>query len=164
MKSIPAILVLALLTASCSQVSQHPNDQILIQNFTTHRQAFQELVMMIQADKGLRRIDDNWTDPTAPSTVGVPPERIADYRRRFAICGIPRGFYSFQSGSNINFIATSFGLCTGGSSKGYAYLSTLPLASDIVPSTDAYRTTRRGAYRVYQHIEGNWYIEYDCDD
>jgi hypothetical protein len=164
MKTISTVVILSLLAASCSQVSRHPTDEALIQNFTIHKAEFQELVAMIQADKGLRRIDDNWTDPSDPSTVGVPPERIVDYRKRFAVCGIPRGFYSFQAGSNINFIATAFGLCTGGSGKGYAFLSTPPLPSDIVSSTDDYRTNRRGAYRVYRHVEGNWYIEYDFDD
>ena len=138
MKTIPTVLILGLLAASCSQVSRHPTDQALIQNFTARKEEFQELVAMIQADKGLRGIDDNRTDPSDPSTVGVSPERVADYRKRFAVCGIPRGFYSFQSGININFIATAFGLCTGGSGKGYAYLSTPPLSSDIVPSTDTY--------------------------
>ena len=99
MKTIPTLVIMGLLAASCGRVSRHPTDETMIQNFTSHRQAFQELVTMIQADKSLRRVDDNWTDPSDPTTINVTPERIADYRRRFAVCGVPRGFYSFQSGS-----------------------------------------------------------------
>ena len=163
MNTILAILSL-LLTVSCSRPSRHPTDELLIQNFTTHRQEFEYLITMIHADRGLRRVDDNWTDPADPTTVGVPSDRIADYRRRFTLCGIPRGFYSFDSGSNVSFIATAFGFTTGGSGKGYAYFSAPPLTLNLVPSTDSYRTTRQGAYRVYRHIADNWYIEYDYDD
>jgi len=135
-----------------------------MENFTAHKAEFQKLVAMIQADRGLRRIDDDWTDPADPSTIGVTPERIVDYRKRLDVCGIPRGFYSFQGGSNITFIATASGLSIGGSGKGYALLSTPPLPSDLVPSTDVYGTNRPGAYRIYRHIEGNWHITYDYDD
>ncbi len=162
MKRRSAIWIFGLLAASCDRVSQHPTDEAMIQNFTAHKQDFQELVTMVQSDRGLRRVDDTWTDPSVPATISVTPQRIADYRRRFAVCGVRRGFYSFQSGSNIEFIATAFGLCTGGSGKGYAYLTTPP--PETVPSTDTSRTVRRGAFRVYRHIEGNWYITYDFDD
>lgn len=160
MKTAFALSLFGLLVTSC--VNSHPTDEAMIRNFSAHKRDFQELVTMIQSDRGLRRVDDNWTDPSEPTTIGVTPERIADYRRRFASCGVPRGFYSFQSGSNIEFIATAFGLCTGGSGKGYAYLTTPP--TETVPSTDTYRTVRRGAYKVYRHIEANWYIAYDYDD
>ena len=55
----------------------HKSDQELIANFKTNEAEFNQLLQMVMADKRLHRVDDNWTDPSDPKTIGIPDERIA---------------------------------------------------------------------------------------
>src|SRR6266567_6667782 len=73
-----------------------PSDAALIENFHVRRAVLERLVAMIREDRGLKRVDDTWTDPADPATIGVSPERIALYRKLFREAGVPRGFYAFE--------------------------------------------------------------------
>src|SRR5262245_50429304 len=90
------ILPLLLLIAGGCGKSSHPTDDALLRNFTKHEADFERLLTMIRADKKLERVDDTWTRPEDPATIGVTPERIRSYRRLFSTLGIPRGFYAFH--------------------------------------------------------------------
>jgi hypothetical protein len=64
----------------------------------------------------------------------------------------------------ILFIATAFGLATGGSSKGYAFRLTPPYENALVDSIDGYKPKDARSYWIYQRITTNWYLHYDYDD
>jgi hypothetical protein len=74
----------------------HKPDEEVITHFKTHESEFNQLLQTVLADKGLRRVDDDWTDPKDPQTIGISPEQIAAYRRIFRTLDIPRGFSSYQ--------------------------------------------------------------------
>jgi len=142
----------------------HQSDAILIQKFHENRKEFDTLVSMIQEDVNLHIVDNDWTDPHDPSTIGVTPARIAEYRKLFSQCGIPRGFSRYQNPKKIEFIATSFGLVTGGSSKGYVYQIVPPHSSYIVHSIDNYKPKDKRSFVIFRQITTNWYLYYLYDD
>ena len=81
---------------------------------------FERLLTMIRADKKLERVDDTWTRPEDPSTIGLTPARMRSYRKLFSTLGIPRGFYAFHDPERFTFLASTRGLSVTGSAKGYA--------------------------------------------
>jgi hypothetical protein len=134
-----------------------PSDASLIRNLEEHREVFARLVQMIREDQGLERVDDDWTEPSEPTTVGVSPQRIAEYRRLFAEAGVPRGFYSFNQGKSIMFVAYASGIAVSGASKSYVY-SEEPLMDLVDGPLDPYHAGRKVA--VVRRIEDHWYLEF----
>lgn len=133
-----------------------PSDETMIRNLEQHREVFARLITMIREDKGLERVDDDWTKPDDPATVGVSPERIAEYRRLFAQAGIPRGFYSYSGGTTITFIAYTFGLSISGCAKSYIFTDVAP--EELVDEPlDKLHGTSRGLVR--RRIGEGWYLE-----
>src|SRR5258707_15821870 len=61
----------------------HKSDDQLMANFYAHKTEFEHLLQMVLSEKELYRVDDNWTAPDPPESVGVSKERIAEYRRIF---------------------------------------------------------------------------------
>lgn len=160
---IPIIFIAAFLTG-CNLNGSHQSDKEMIQNFHDKQKQFEKLVSMVQTDVRLRRVDDNWTDPSDPATIGISQSRIAQYRKIFAECGIPRGFEGFHKNEEIKFIVTSFGLATGGSSKGYAFRNSPPAQKELVESIDSYMPKDGRSYWIYRPILPNWYLYYEYDD
>ena len=129
---------------------------------------------MVVNDKGLVRVDDTWTKPEDPATIGVNPERIADYRARFRRLGIPRGFQAYGGPDHIIFLAWVQGITVAGSAKGYAWCEKAP--EDLVPDLDSAWEANHQEYLkknqqqpnnwekhldLYRHIEGNWYLHFE---
>src|SRR6478672_2627475 len=75
----------------------HKTDEELIANFESHKAEFNRMLQMINEDKVLERVDDNWTSPENPQTIGISQDRIEEYRRLFRRSGVPRGFSAFQT-------------------------------------------------------------------
>jgi hypothetical protein len=139
----------------------HKSDEELIANFQARHTEFNRLLEMVMSDRGLHRVDDNWTDPKDPQTIGISRERIEEYRDLFARLEIPRGFSANQEVGVVEFISSSQGLSVSGSSKSYAYLKNPP--ANVVDNIDRYRVEGKGSYPIYRHIEGNWYLVFDAD-
>jgi hypothetical protein len=142
--------------------AKHPilPDETLIHNFQQHRSTFEELRQMIVADPSLHRVDDDWTDPADPATVGISPERIAEYRRLLTEVGCRRGFERGLATPGIYFISGTKGLAVAGQTKGYCYFETSP--APIVTNTATYSSPETyEEYEVYRPIEGHWYIYFD---
>ena len=57
-----------------------PSDQRLLSNFDKHEATFNALIDMLETDGDLVTVDDNWTDPEHPQTIGVSPARVTTYR------------------------------------------------------------------------------------
>ncbi len=119
-------VVFTLLLFLCGCGSSHPSDQFLLVNFKKHEQDFEKLIAMIRKDKKLQRVDDTWTNPSNPQSIGVSQERIQEYRVFFSKLSIPRGFYAFHAPERFTFFASTQGLSVSGSAKGYAYLEEKP--------------------------------------
>ena len=162
------------------EMKNHPTDEAMISNFDDHREQFESLRGMMQADKGLQRIDFDWTKPDDPATVGVPPERLEQYRGLCKKVGLERGVEAVgDSATRVAFLASCRGLSVSGSSKSYVWLSTPPEPTDgrlVVLDVDAYVRQRQeeraryfkahqrvmsGHVDAYRHIEGNWYLHYE---
>ena len=140
----------------------HKSDQELVANFQSHRGDFNQLLQMIQTDMQLKRVDEDWTDPTDPQAIGISRERINEYRRLFQRLGIPRGFSAFQTKDHIKFIASTQGLSVSGSSKGYVYARKKP--DLIVEDLDHYWSQDGRSFTAHRHIEDNWYLYFDYED
>jgi hypothetical protein len=139
----------------------HKSDDELIANFESHKADFNRMLQMINEDKGLDRVDYNWTAPENPQSVGISQNRIDEYRSLFRRAGVPRGFSAFKTKDYVEFIASSQGLAVGGSSKGYLYAKDPP--PRLTENIEKYRAQENKyspAFPVYRHIEGNWYLFY----
>lgn len=141
---------------------QPPDDASMIKNLREHRATFDQLVRMIREDQGLERVDDTWTDPSDPSTVGVSAERIATYRRLFDEAGVPRGFYAYGGSSTIEFVARTAGISVSGWSKSYVYAEQ---AAGVVGDgtlvddpLDNYHKEPKVV--VMRQIEPSWYLQF----
>jgi MFS family permease len=71
-----------------------PTDEKLLSNFDKHEATFNKLIDMIKTDSELIRVDEDWTNPEHPETIGVSPARIAAYRQMLREARVPRGFQS----------------------------------------------------------------------
>lgn len=162
MKTFKHLIIFIILLIGCSKQS-HPTDFELIDNFNKNRELFIEMFMMIETDSKLKMVDDNRTFPDDHFQIGISYERISEYRKLLNKCKIPFGFSAFHKEEEIEFIASSFGIATGGSSKGYTYMKFQPVKNEIVGSIDCYKPNNSKNYHVYKHIEGNWYLFYDYD-
>lgn len=140
----------------------HLPDKELIANFNAHKADFEKLVSMVLEDKDLTRVDDDWTSPRDPQTIGVSPERIAEYRQMFAKLGLPRGFSATVDKTRIEFIASSQGYVTHGSSKGYLY-GDKSFSGEVVESLDEMSLAKRPFGSGCRHIEGKWYLYFNGD-
>lgn len=155
---LPLVL---LIVAGCAE-SSHPTDDELLRNFTRHEADFERLLTMIRADRKLERVDDTWTRPDDPSSIGVTSERIKSYRRLFSTLGIPRGFYAFHDPERFTFLASTRGLSVTGSAKGYAFLAENPTL--IVTNLDTHWSADGRSFTAYRHIKGSWYLYFDYED
>jgi hypothetical protein len=139
----------------------HQSDAQMIANFQKYKSDFERLRQMILEDKGLTRVDDNWTEPRDPLTIGIKSERIAQYRRMFQQLGIPRGFSATAERDRIEFIASAQGWVASGSSKCYVYLKTRP--DELLDDLDKLSLQEKPFGTGYRHIEGDWYLYFYGD-
>jgi hypothetical protein len=155
---------LLLLLTGCSDPFEgqpHLSDSQLIAAFQTHKPDFERLRTMILEDKGLTRVDDDWTVPTDPQTIGITVQRIAEYRKLFQKLGIARGFSAYEDRHEIEFWASAQGWVAHGSHKGYVYASAIP--APILESLDSLAAQKGNVGYGYKHIEDNWYLSYYGD-
>lgn len=156
-----AIILIGLLVWTVRSGVMPPSDQKLLSNFDKHEAAFNKLIEMLKADDGLIRVDEDWTDPEHPETVGVSQARISTYRKTLRDARVPRGFRSEGLMYEVDFFYWMIGAAiTSDTGKGYAYRTRPPI--HLLNSLDGYQPPDRDdAVRVYRHIRGNWYLFYE---
>ena len=141
---------------------KQPTDSELIENFREHRREIDTLVEMIRSDKVLRRVGDNWTNPSDPATVGIDQQRIADYRRRLRQIGYPMGFVFWPETEDVKFLAWGEGIVGASASK--SVVNSMRRPEPLVTDLDSYKAPSGLAeILAYRHIEDNWYLEYASD-
>lgn len=141
----------------------HPSDQTLESNFLKNEADFDLLVRMAQADARVVRIapDFTWLDtnaawPRPQSELGFSIERWEEYRTLFSKLGLSAGILNYQPES-VMLVASSQGLVTGGSSKGYAYSIKEP--PHLVDSLE--NVSFKDSRIAYKRIKGHWYLFYE---
>jgi hypothetical protein len=162
--ALALLLISGTCVGSCLAViwlDQPPSDQEMIDNLVAHRATFETLIAMIHEDRGLERVDDDWTSPEDPATIGISKERIALYRRLFAEAGVPRGFYSFDDGHTIVFVMYARGLSISGASKSYGYTDLAQSAPTSSGPLDAYH--RQAKVNVTRGLGGGWWLAFDSN-
>jgi hypothetical protein len=149
------VVVLALL--GCGP----PSDQEMLDNLDAKRASFEQLVRMIREDPQLERVDNDWlhswTRPEDLASIGVSAQRLAEYHRLLSDANIARGFYSFEGGAQISFVAYASGLSISGSSKSYLYTrEAQPVPAD--PPLDALHSQPKAA--ELRRVEPHWSLEF----
>lgn len=131
-----------------------PNDAVLLANFNNKEAVFNELVSMLNADKKLMIVDNTWTKPSNPNTVGVSSPRIDKYRELLHSANIPRGLW-VNDNREIRFHYHIRGSAMSNEQiKGYAFLTKPP--KDLRKQLNDCDKE----FLVYRHIQGNWYLFY----
>jgi hypothetical protein len=158
---IPALVAGMLWEVSNSH--KPPSDQKLLENFDRHEATFDQLIQMAQTDKGLTRVDEDWTRPENPQTINVSSARISTYRRLLKEAGVPRGFQVTDTADEVDFYYWGIGSAiSSDTDKGYAYLTMPPF--NLLPSLDGSHPDERNGdngVKTYRHIRGNWYLFYE---
>lgn len=165
-----AFVALALLLAARLSVfeykdSPHPDDANLEAVFRQHEAEFNRLVEMSRVDRRVIRIapdftwlDDNAGWPRPESELGFPKERWEEYRRLFKQLGLSNGILQNRAAGTTYLIASSNGLVTNGTMKGYAYSSEeLSPMSDSLDDVTVMPTNKRV---MYKRLKDNWYLFY----
>jgi hypothetical protein len=155
------VVAIAVSLAACD--GPRPSDAELIARFTANRARIETLVAMMQVDRTLTRVDDNSTDPADPATVGISPERIAEYRRLLDEIGFSQGFFYDPQSGGVAFLAWATGFTGSGAAKSVLYRPENP--TPLVDDLDAYRPPEGQDHHIlaYRHIEGQWYLQLDAD-
>jgi MFS family permease len=140
-----------------------PSDEKLLANFELHEATFNELIEMLKADQDLIRVDENWTHPEHPETIGVSQARVSAYRKMLREARVPRGFQSEPFMYEIDFLYWIIGSAiSSDTTKGYAYRKNPPI--EILSSLDGHPLDPKNSdetVKVYRHIRGNWYLFYE---
>ncbi|PKL43488.1 MAG: hypothetical protein CVV41_10540 [Candidatus Riflebacteria bacterium HGW-Riflebacteria-1] len=161
-RAIFALAALSFLLFSYNRGDLHPADKTLLANFTRNEQVFEKLVEMIRTDKRLLRIDQIWTIPTNPQSVGITEARILEYRTLLIRLGLSLALYEFHRPVTIILVAASKDWVRSPPRQGYAYLEMKP--NHVVGTLKNYWPKAGKPVTVYQHIKGNWYIFFDFKD
>ncbi|HNV68660.1 MAG TPA: hypothetical protein PKO06_03100 [Candidatus Ozemobacteraceae bacterium] len=140
----------------------HESDAALIARFQQQRRSFETLRAMIASDTGLERVDDTWTSPKDPATIGITPQRIAEYRRLFNHIGTPRGIEAYDpTRSSFRLLASTQGITVSGSGKGYLWSTEPP--SPLLSELDSALASHSKPFFGYRHLEDRWYLFLEID-
>ncbi len=159
--SIPAVIIFVIWF--WRQAPEPPSDAVMLKHFGSQETTLATLVQMANADKGLDRVDENWTLPADTRDVGVSPERLTEYRKLLRNAGTPRGFQAGRradGNDGVNFLFWLTGSAiSDDTEKGFAYRTVPP--ANILPALDGIRPQSRNGFAAYRHIQGNWYLFYE---
>lgn len=154
----PSALVVAISVTAIA--CGHPSDDDLIANFEEHREEFGKLLEMVEVDSNAKRVAPDFLIPEKV----ISEDRWNEYRGLFRTTNIPEGIVIWSPSARVEFLASTIGMVTGGTVKGYAYLSAPPEPSTVYPSLDQRPQRLKSNVRAYREIRDRWYIFYEWDD
>ena len=158
--------ILLSLVLACD--SEHTSDAELEKNFYAHEADLNLLAQMAIEDAGMIRIapdftwhKDNADGKASKAKYGFSDGRYEEYKQLFRKLGKNNGILNYQP-DVILVLASSRGMVTGGSLKGYAYSSKEP--SPLVDSLENldFRDSKKDINTVYKRLKGNWYLFYQA--
>ena len=158
--SIFALGLLAPLRASAQGAPDRPpNDAEMIEHLRERRAEFEALVAMAHQDKGLVRIDQDWTEPEDLSSIGVTRKRLSDYRRRFVALGVPRGITVHAGSRQVDFLAYARGWGPRGFSRSYVWSPSGEFPDgEIVAELDTLQESGQRRVWAFRQVEGSWWL------
>jgi hypothetical protein len=140
-----------------------PSDQRLLSNFDKHEATFDKLIEMLKTDRNLIRVDQDWTEPKDPETIGVSPARITSYRKLLSEARVPRGLHSELFTYEVDFFYWTVGSAiSSDTTKGYTYRTRPPM--EVLNTLDGFHPDPKNAddaVKVHRHVRGNWYLFYE---
>ncbi|MEW6130831.1 MAG: hypothetical protein AB1757_27625 [Acidobacteriota bacterium] len=155
-----AILAFAVTPGCISRHSTYRADEFLIAKFQAHKSEFNTLLEMFQVDKGLIYFAYDQTIPENPQSVGISPDRLAQYRRLFSVLGLNgMAAEDRQTGARDEiWFFTSIEGARRSTFKHYAYV--IKPAKGVIQDLD-----KDGSKATpYRQIENNWYLALDDAD
>ena|SRR5947209_1968369 len=154
------IYLFAIVLLCCNScASKHKSDQEMIAQFQAHKSEFNQLLDMLQADKGLKYFARGFTLPVTPDSGDISPERRQEYQKLFSKLGLEGISDLTDNGSrNEVWFSTSIPGVKQSTFKNYAYV--------VQPSKEVVADLDQGASKLkpYRHIEGHWYLALDDAD
>jgi hypothetical protein len=154
------ILSFVFTTGCIRQQSTYRDDRFMLANFQAHKSEFNTLLEMFRADKGFIYFANNTSIPENPSTVGVSPERLEQYRRFFSALSL-EGMAAADRVTGARdeiWFFTSIEGARRSTFKHYAYVS--KPTKGVIQDLD-----KDGSKAApYRHIENNWYLALDDAD
>ncbi len=138
-----------LLLASCG--SEPPSDEALLRQFESNAQRYSQLIVMLSQDRKVGTIGRDFQFEADKPFVGadisqleITENRLAEYRRLFALTGIIR--LDRYGSEAVSFMSWASGFAGNTHHKGIAWMTRSP-AGD--------------RERRFLHIRGNWYLYQD---
>ncbi len=133
----------ALVLASCFYWR---SDAHRLSLFRAHKADYETLLSMLQHDESLTFINSGLTVPQDPTTKGISPQRITEYRRYMSKIGCGSISYTPGIGSAVFNSAT----------PGAADILYFPIQSAAIAKKSGLPLDKPPAQA--HHIEGNWYL------
>jgi hypothetical protein len=147
-----------------------PVDQQLEELFVNQRADFDRLNDMAEEDRHMARIaqdftwhQDNFAWPRPKAEWGITKERWDKYRALFQKAKVLEGMNRQEKSSDIEFIAWSWGLVTGGVIISYVFCGEPKdgLSHTLFPCIDQKKSGEKeetGQRSRYKQLDGNWYL------
>ena len=142
--------------------SKPPKEGKLIENFRAHRDAYERLRDMLQADDQLLRVA-SWGVETTTSGINVPPEGdfpVGRYNEYLALLRETGGIGAFR-GRGAHPDSVSIGVWASGWAADTRHVHICWVdhePANQVASMEDYYQTPKPRHPVFRHIDGNWYI------
>lgn len=142
--------------------------------FIRHYDEFEVLKNKVEilVNKGLNRVDVDWTIPENYKSIDVEKEDIKNIRKEMKKLNIVRGYLADHSG--MEFITYADGLSVSGGMRGYYYSTKTPTnyfknidkkyKKEPLDFIDSYTKNITGSFHVYMRIKNNWYIFEQYED
>jgi hypothetical protein len=138
------VRLLFLACATLAVISCFYCDAHRLSLFHANKSEYETLLSMLQRDERLTFINDGLTEPEDPSTTGISPKRIAEYRRHMSNIGC--GAIRYEP-----FIGSAVFVSNWGRNTDILYF---PIRSAEDAKSDGIPLTPAQAH----HIEGGWYL------
>jgi hypothetical protein len=136
---------------------RHASTKTFEQHFAAHKEDYDKLIAMVQADTNLTRVFRNYTPPVA----ALQEDRLKAYRGIMIKLGIET-IDAYRRDEYILFVISSKGLSISGSSKGLAYLTNRKRLK-IISNIDQYEKHPVDDLIVFEPIDKSWYVYYEFE-
>jgi hypothetical protein len=156
-----AVLAAAFLYFSSS--TNPPKERTLIENFHTHRSAYERLRSMLLADEGLLRVASWGVETTKSIGTHTPPDgdfpvdRYHEYLellKQTGGLGASRG--RGEHPDSVGVLVWASGWAADTRHVEICWLEHEP--ANQVASLDDYYKTPKPRHPIFRHIDGNWYL------
>jgi hypothetical protein len=141
-------------------ISEPPKESAVIQNFYTHRSAYERLRDMLLEDRELDRVAGWGVQTTNTVVTSKPPAGdfpLKRYNEYLVLLKETGGVGAFRdSPESVGVLVYASGWAGDTRHVSICWLEHAP--GNVIASLDDFYRTPKPRSPVYKHIEGNWYI------